>query len=81
MNTKQMTVGVLKARFSEVLKEVEQGQSIEVVFGRAKKPVAMLTPPQKPNKKWRKMGALMHLGPIDIGPDFKMTDEELIGLD
>lgn len=64
-----------------MLKEVEQGQSIEVVFGRAKKPVAMLTPPQKPQKKWRKMGALMHLGPIDIGPDFIMTDEELIGLD
>lgn len=42
-----MTVGELKARFSEVLKKVEKGQSIEVVFGRAKKPVAMLTPPPK----------------------------------
>jgi antitoxin (DNA-binding transcriptional repressor) of toxin-antitoxin stability system len=81
MNPKQMTVGELKARFSEVLKEVEQGHTIEVVYGRAKKTVAMLTPPPKPQKKWRKMGALMHLGPIDIGPDFKMTDEELIGLD
>ena len=80
MNTKQMTVGELKARFSEVLKEVEQGQNIEVVFGRAKKPVARLTPPPKPQKKWRVAGVLAHRGPVNIGPDFKMTAEELIGL-
>ncbi len=80
MKTKQMTVGEFKAQFSKVLKEVEQGQSIEVVFGRAKKPVAMLTPPPKPPRKWRTAGALAHHGPVIFAPDFKMTDEELIGL-
>ena len=81
MNTKQLTVGELKARFSEVLKEVEQGHTIEVVYGRARKPVAMLTPPPKPQKKWRMAGVLAHRGPVIFAPDFKMTAEELIGLD
>jgi prevent-host-death family protein len=51
MGKKQMNVGELKARFSEVLEEVQQGETIEIVFGRAKKPVALLTPIQTPEKK------------------------------
>jgi prevent-host-death family protein len=79
MSKKQMTVGELKARFSEVLEEVQQGETIEIVFGRAKKPVAMITPIQPPEKKWRKLGPLRHRGPVEIPPDFRMSDEELFG--
>jgi len=79
MNTKQMTVGELKARFSEVLKEVEQGRSIEVVFGRAKEPIAMVVPIPKTKKKPRELGALRHRGPVEIPADFVMSDEELFG--
>ncbi len=81
MLPKQMTVGELKARFSDVLKEIEAGQTIEVVYGRSKKPVALLTPPPKPPRKWRTAGALAHHGPVIFAPDFKMSAEELIGLD
>ncbi len=74
-----MTVGELKARFSEVLEEVQQGETIEIVFGRAKKPVALLTPIQSPVKKLRILGALSHMGPVHIADDFRMSDEELFG--
>lgn len=74
-----MTVGELKARFSEVLEDVQNGETIEVVFGRAKKPVAIIIPVPKTTKKPRKLGALRHRGPVEISPDFRMSDEELFG--
>jgi antitoxin (DNA-binding transcriptional repressor) of toxin-antitoxin stability system len=79
MEKKQMTVGELKARFSEVLEDVQKGDTIEVVFGRAKKPVAMITPIPPPAKKQRILGPLRHLGPVKISDDFRMSDEELFG--
>jgi antitoxin (DNA-binding transcriptional repressor) of toxin-antitoxin stability system len=33
---KAYTVGELKARFSEVLSQVKNGESVEVLYGRAK---------------------------------------------
>jgi antitoxin (DNA-binding transcriptional repressor) of toxin-antitoxin stability system len=36
MGIKKMTVGELKARFSEVLEDVQKGETIEVIFGRSK---------------------------------------------
>ena len=40
---KQMTVGDFKAHFSSVLEEVMQGEEIQILYGRAKKPVACIT--------------------------------------
>ena len=40
---KQMTVGDFKAQFSSVLEEVMQGEEIQILYGRAKKPVARFT--------------------------------------
>jgi len=79
MINKQMTVGELKARFSEVLEEVQQGETIEVLYGKAKKPVALITPIPETTIPPRKLGALRHRGPVEIAPDFRMSDEELFG--
>lgn len=79
MINKQMTVGELKARFSEVLEEVQQGETIEVIYGKAKKPVALITPIPEPKKKERVLGLLRHMGPVHIADDFRMSDEELFG--
>ena len=54
---KQMTVGEFKAQFSSVLDEVMNGNSIQILYGRSKKPVAQLTKiEQKTKRKKRPLG-------------------------
>lgn len=76
----QMTVGELKAQFSEVLDKVEQGETVEILYGRAKKPVAQIVPMEKPKKKRRILGTYAHLGPINEVDDGKITIEEFFGV-
>ena len=48
---KSLSVSELKARFSEVLKRVLQGESFVIVYGRKKTPVAKIVPFEGPKKK------------------------------
>ncbi len=75
---KPLTVGVLKSRFSEVLKEVQSGEEMAVAFDKKREIVAYLVP--KPNRKTKsgKLGILQ--GKITFAEDFKMTEEEFLGL-
>jgi antitoxin (DNA-binding transcriptional repressor) of toxin-antitoxin stability system len=45
---KTMTVGEIKAHFSEILKEVENGKQIGILYGKTKKSVAMIVPYNEP---------------------------------
>ncbi len=80
---KSLPVGEFKAHFSEVLEKVQQGESIGVLYGKKKKPVAKLVPmnsstSKKPGK--RKLGLLEGKMKVVFAPDFKMTEEEFIDL-
>lgn len=78
---KSLSVGEVKAQFSDLLAEVQQGETVEIVFGKKKKPVAKLVPiksKEKPAK--RKLGAWEGKVKVTFAPDFKMTDEELLNL-
>ncbi|MEN6298051.1 MAG: prevent-host-death protein [Rectinema sp.] len=78
---KTLPVGVLKAQFSEVLEKVKQGEKFGIVYGRKKKPIAMLVPfHDTETKKERKLGILDGKCTIHFADDFKMTEEELLGL-
>jgi len=77
---KSLPVGEFKAHFSEVLEKVQQGESIGVLYGKSKKPVAKLVPMTKPKKKKRKLGAWEGKVKVTFAPNFKMTDEELLDL-
>ena len=77
---KALTVGDLKANFSDVLEKVSNGQSIGILYGRAKKPVAMIVPYRKEKKSGRKIGILDGKVTIQFKDDFKMTTEELRSL-
>lgn len=78
---KSLTVGEFKAQFSEVLALIQQGESVGVLYGKGKKPVAKLVPMEKPKKKRpRKFGILEGKASVVFADDFKMTDEELLGL-
>lgn len=78
---KNLQVGEFKANFSEVLEKVKQGESFGIVYGKGKKLVAEINPPQKPERKQkRKLGLLKGKMKVMFAPDFKMTEEEFVDL-
>ena len=77
---KAMAVGELKAHFSEILEEVRQGKKVGILYGRAKKPVAMIIPYNEGQKAERKIGILDGKVTMDFKDDFEMTTEELCNL-
>ena len=71
----QMTVGDFKAQFSAVLDMVLQGEEVQVLYGRLKKPVAQFTKiEEKPKKKKRPLG--LYEGKVSHGGAF--TDQILM---
>jgi antitoxin (DNA-binding transcriptional repressor) of toxin-antitoxin stability system len=76
---KTMSVSEFKTHFSDVLKQVRQGEEIAVTFGKGKKVVGYFIPaPPQPIK--RKLGILEGKVKITFSPDFKMTTEEFLGI-
>jgi len=79
---KTLPVGELKAQFSEVLEKVQQGQKFGILYGKKKKPVAMIVPFEDlEEKKERKLGILDGKYTVRFSADFKMTEEQLVGLE
>jgi len=71
-----MTVSEFKAQFSKV---VEQGEKIAVTYGRKKEIVGYFVPViSKPGK--RQLGILEGIATFTFADDFKMTEEEFLGL-
>jgi len=77
---KALSVGELKTNFSTVLEKVMSGESVGILYGRVKKPVAMIVPYKEDIKKERKIGILDGKATIKFKDDFEMTTEELCSL-
>jgi len=78
---KTMPVGELKAQFSEVLEMVQNGESFGILYGKKKKPIAMIVPyPEQGKNKERKLGLLEGKATAVFAEDFSMSEEELLGL-
>lgn len=75
-----INVGELKANFSEVLKKVQAGEEIAILYGKRKKIVAKLVPEISQKKSRRKIGIWDKKGKVKFHTDFKMTEEELLGI-
>ena len=75
-----MSVGEFKAKFSEVLKKVLAGEEIGISYGKSKEIVARLVPKASEKKQKRKIGILEGKGSVHFGNDFKMTEEEFLGI-
>lgn len=74
---KAFTVGEFKARFSELLSIVRGREEIEILFGKAKKPVAMLVPLKGTNRRLGVLDGKARFSEKDGG---KITEEEFLGL-
>ena len=78
---KTLPVGELKAQFSEVLEKVKKGERYGILYGKKKKPVAMIVPyNESENNHERKLGMLDGKCSIRFADDFKMTEEEFTEL-
>jgi antitoxin (DNA-binding transcriptional repressor) of toxin-antitoxin stability system len=74
------TIGEFKARFSDILEEVRRGAVVGVRYGRGRKPVAVLVPPdQAPRVAPRQLGPLQGKASFRLKRAFKMSDAELLG--
>jgi len=78
---KTMAVGEIKTHFSQILGEVRNGKKVGILFGRAKKPIAMIVPYMEEKKIGRKIGILDGKVKIEFMNNYKMTTEELCGFD
>ncbi len=75
---KTLTVGNLKANFSDVLEDIKNGEEIIVEFGKKHKKLAVIVPYKKFNKKKQKVGILKGKASFEIIGDFKISDEEFL---
>ena len=74
-----ISVGELKARFSEILERIKKGDEIVISYGKKRNKVAVLIPyDHYVPKEERKIGLFEHRGKCIIHKDFKMTDEEML---
>lgn len=72
-----MPVGELKTHFSEVLETVKQGNKIGILFGRTKRPIAMIVPYVEERVMNRKIGILDGKITIAFRDNFEINPEEL----
>lgn len=75
-----MTVGEFKTNFSEALKKVLAGHEISISYGKRKEIVARLIPKPTEKKPRRKIGILDGKAKVTFSKDFKITEEEFLGL-
>lgn len=73
-----ISVGELKARFSQILERVKAGEEIVISYGRKRRKVAVILPYDRyVSKRERVLGLLKGRASCVIHEGFKMTDEEM----
>jgi len=76
---KTLSVAEFKAKLSEVIEEVKNGEEVGVLYGKKHEIVGVFIPVSKyATRSPRKLGLLQKRGSFTIGKDFKITDEELL---
>jgi antitoxin (DNA-binding transcriptional repressor) of toxin-antitoxin stability system len=75
-----LTVGELKAQFSQVIDAVQLGESVVVCYGRRREKVAALVPYARfaEGIEKRPLGLLKGKASFSLADDFAVTDEQLL---
>lgn len=77
---KTMTVGEFKTYFSEVVEQVKDGVEIAVTYGKKKEVIGYFVPKLDRKEGKRNLGLLDGKAEILFKDNFKMTEEEFLGL-
>ena len=76
---KALTVAEIKTNFSDILVQVKNGENFRVLYGKSKKPVAMIVPIENINNP-RKIGILDGKAAFKVNGNGKITEEEFLNL-
>ena len=72
-----LTVAEVKARFSNLLIRVKNGEKVKILYGKSKRPVAMIVPIENINKP-RKIGVLDGKAKFTTNGNGKISEEEFL---
>jgi len=73
------TIGELKARFSEVLEKLRNGQEIVISYGKRREKIAVIVPYSAyVSKPERKFGLLKGHAECIIHDNFEISEEEML---
>ncbi|EMJ94210.1 type II toxin-antitoxin system Phd/YefM family antitoxin [Leptospira alstonii] len=75
---KSYSVGELKSYFSEVLESVKNGENVGILYGKDKKPIAMIVSVKSKKEGKRKIGLLDGKVKISFSKDFEISEKEFI---
>jgi prevent-host-death family protein len=74
-----LTIGELKASFSEVLKKLKSGQEIVISYGKKREKVAVIIPYSAyTSKPERSLGLLKDRARCVIHDDFEISEKEML---
>ena len=76
---KALTVAEVKTHFSDILVQVQKGENIKILYGKSKKPVAMIIPIENMASP-RKIGALDGKAEFKMKGDGKISEENFLGI-
>ncbi len=78
---KTLTVGILKSRFSDVIHDIKDGEEYTIEYGKKHEKVAVILPYSKYKKNnGLKLGLLKNKGSISLSKNFKIDEDEFLGM-
>ncbi|MDR2163742.1 MAG: hypothetical protein LBO70_07390 [Clostridiales Family XIII bacterium] len=72
------SIGELKSNFSSILRRVQTGEEVEILYGKRKEAIAKIVPLRKASGK-RTLDILKGKASFTYKGDWEMTPEELLG--
>ena len=75
-----MTVADFKSKFSEVISMVANGESIQILYGRTRRPIAVLSPCNSDTEGKRIIGTFDGIASFSEVDEGEITEEEFLGL-
>jgi antitoxin (DNA-binding transcriptional repressor) of toxin-antitoxin stability system len=76
---KALTVAQIKTHFSDILTRVRNGENVKILYGKSKKPVAIITPIENLNTP-RSIGIMDGKATFKIKGSGKISEEEFLGI-
>ena len=76
----QMTVADFKSRFSEVIAMVSNGESVVILYGRTRRPIAVLSACNDGAAGKREIGTFDGIATFSEVDGGKITEEEFLGI-
>ena len=76
---KALTIAELNTHFPDVLVQVKNGEKIGILYGKSKKPVALITPIENKNSP-RQIGILNGKAAFITNGNGKISEREFLGI-